>query len=136
VQTDRRAAREALRKGVRNCVLHIEPKRLAFRRSPNAPTVGEIIGLLLMDLDLLSSRSQDARGIMPEFATAFMNKRLARRLIERYGDRDLAAEFDRRFAVAQNVVTEDLIEFEPTLARIGLRLRELQATLSSTVADP
>lgn len=136
VQTGRRAALQALHEGVRNCLLQIEPKRLAYRRSPNAPTVGEMIGLLLMDLDLLSSRSQDARGILPEFATDFMNKRLARRLTERYKDRDLAAEFDRRFAVAQNLVSEDRIELEPTLARIGSRLGELEAALRSTGAAP
>lgn len=136
VETDRRAALKALHEGVRNCLSHIEPQRLACRQSPSAPTVGEIIGLLLMDLDLLSSRSQDARGVLPEFATEFMNKRLALRLTERFKDRDLAAEFDRRFAMAQDFLTGDRSEFEATLARIGWRLEELEAALSSPGTDP
>ena len=132
METDRRAALEALHEGIRECLVQIEPRRLAWRRSPTAPTVGELIGLLLMDLDLLSSRSQNGRGLLPEFATEFMNKRLARRLTERYKDRDLAAEFDRRFATAKNLVSEDRAELEPALARIGSRLGELEAALSST----
>jgi hypothetical protein len=88
-----------------------------------------------MDLDLLSSRSRNARGLMPEFATEFMNKRLARRLTDRYKDRDLAAEFDRRFAVAHTLVTEDLAELEPAFSRLRSRLGELEAALSSRGAD-
>jgi len=136
VQTDFRAILEALHKGIRQCLLQIEPQRLAWRRTANAPTVGELIGLLLMDLDLLSSPAPDGRGFLPEFATEFINKRLARKLIERYKDRDLAAEFDRRFAVAQSLVTQDRAELESALGRIGSRLVELEAALSPTGANP
>jgi len=136
VQTDFRAVLEALHKGIRKCLLQIEPQRLAWQRTSNAPTVGELIGLLLMDLDLLSSPSAKGLGFLPEFATEFINKRLARRLIQRYKDRDLAAEFDRRFAVAQSLVTQDPAELESALGRIGSRLGELEAALSPTGADP
>ena len=136
MQTDARAVLEALHKGIRKCLLQVEPQRLACQRNANAPTVGELIGLLLMDLDLLSSPSANGRGFLPEFATEFIDKRLARRLIDRYKDRDLTAEFDRRFAVAQGLVTQDRAELESALGRIGSRLRELEAALSPTGADP
>jgi|SRR5437879_10052230 len=135
MQTDRRAALEALHGGIRECLLQVEPKRLAWRRTPNAPTVAEFIGLLLMDLDLLSSRPQNGRGFLPDFAMEFVNKRLARRLTERYKDRDLLAEFDRRFDAAQHLVTENRPELEAALGRLGSRLRELEAALSSSGAD-
>lgn len=135
MQTDFQAALEALHKGTRKCLLQIEAQRLVWRRTPNAPTVGELIGLLLMDLDLPSSPSANGLGFLPEFATEFINKRLARRLIERYKDRDLAAEFDRRFAVAQSLVTQNRAELESALGRIESRLGELEAALSSTGAD-
>jgi len=135
VQTDFNASLEALHKGIQTCLQQIEPQRLAWRRTPNQPTVGELIGLLLMDLDLLSSPS-DGHGLLPEFATEFINKRLARRLIERYRERDLAAEFDRRFAVARSLITQNRAELESALGRIGSRLEELQAALTSTGADP
>ncbi|TMB93266.1 MAG: hypothetical protein E6J40_15430 [Chloroflexi bacterium] len=118
------------------CLLQIEPERLAWRRTAKAATVGELIGLLLMDLDLLSSPSANGLGFLPEFAMEFINKRLARRLIERYKDGDLAAEFDRRFAVARSLVTQDRAELESALGRIGSRLGELEAALSSAGEDP
>lgn len=130
VHTDRRAALEALHKGVRDCLPRVEPTRLAWRRSRNSPTVAELIGLLLMDLDLLSSRPLSDRDSLPEFATEFMNKRLARRLAERHRYRDLAVEFDRRFAAAKNLVTADQAEFAPILGRLRSRLEELDATLN------
>ena|SRR5437660_752343 len=135
MQTDFRAVLETLHKGIRKCLLQIEPERLAWRRTANAATVGELIGLLLMDLDLLSSPSTNGLGFLPEFAMEFINKRLARRLIERYKDGDLAAEFDRRFTVARSLVTQDRAELESALGRIGSRLGELEAALSRAGAD-
>ena len=63
-----------------------------------------------------------------------MNKRLARRLTERYKDRDLVGEFDRRFAIAQSMAGKDRAELEPAIGRIRSRLKELEAVLSSTDA--
>ena len=123
MQTGRRSALEALHERIRTCLLGVEPKVLTWRSSPNAPTVAELVGLLLMDLDLLSSHSPKDQACLPEFATEFMNKRLARRLAERYKDRDLVAEIDRRFAIAQSVAGEDRAELEPVMAGYGRGLR-------------
>ena len=92
MQTERRAALEALHERIRSCLVDVEPKVLSWRSSPGAPTVAELVGLLLMDLDLLSSHSSRDQAFLPEFATEFMNKRLARRLSERYKDRDLVED--------------------------------------------
>ena len=134
MQTGRRSALEALHERIRTCLLGVEPKVLTWRSSPNAPTVAELVGLLLMDLDLLSSHSPREQAFLPEFATEFMNKRLARRLTERYKDRDLVGEFDRRFAIAQSMTGKDRAELEPAIGRIRSRLKELEAVLSSTDA--
>ena len=130
MQTERRAALEALHERIRRCLVDVEPKVLTRRSSP----IAELVGRLLMDLDLLSSHSPKDQACLPEFATEFMNKRLARRLAERYKDRDLVAEIDRRFAIAQSVAGEDRAELEPVMGRIRSRLKELEAALSSTDA--
>ena len=129
MQTDRRAAIEALQKDACECLPRAHSGRLAWRRSSTSPTVGELIGLLLMDLDLLGSQRGSGWGSPPEYATEFMNKRLARRLANRYRGRDLVAEFDRRFAAAIRP-DSDGEEVAPVLARMRASLDELQASLT------
>lgn len=134
VQTGRSAALGVLRYEVRACLERLDGVGLSLRHGPSGLQVGELIGLLLMDLDLLSSRPASGRSRPPEFASEFMDKRLARRLAERYKDRDLAAEVDRRFVVAQRFADQGGPEREPVLARIRSRSEALRSAVAAAEA--
>jgi hypothetical protein len=133
VQADRRDELEALQEGVQAILALMEPDCLAWRPAPSGSTAGEIVGLMLLDLDQLSSRPQTGRYPLPGFATEFIHKRLARRLADRYLVSGLEGEFDRRFAAARNVLiggagAEGL---DPILERLKVRVTDLKAALTS-----
>ena len=124
---------EILHEDVRQAVSMVQPERLTWRPVAKGPTVAELMGLLLLDLDGLSSGPQNGRYPLPPFATEYMNKRLARRLTDRYPLQDLQAEFDRRFAAARDAVVEgrDGDALETVVERMDVRLTEIRSALRS-----
>ena len=97
-------------------------------------SIGELLGLILIDLDRLSSRDPSAPA---PFAVAFMDKRLARRLAVKYPPEALGDEIDRRFA-AVTATTESGTEpqFGRRLEKLNDRLGELSSALKRQRRSP
>ena len=130
VQTDRYLELTAVQDGLRKVLPLIDRDRLGARARPDKPTVGELIALALLELDRLSSDRQVRTRALPTFANDFLNRRLARRLMDRYSVQDLAAEFDRRFATALKAISQATGDdgLDPVLERLRATLAELEST--------
>ena len=101
-------------------------------RGAEGLTVGELLGLILIDLDRLSSREAVAEEAPADFAVEYMDRRLARRLAEKYSFEAVGQEIDRRFAsaIAGGDGARDPA-LRPLLARLEHRLAELTAALKA-----
>jgi hypothetical protein len=93
-------------------------------------SVRDVIGLLLMDLDRLGSTASFRSEGVPDYASTFMDRRLAGRLTARYQLEKIAAEANRRFAKARATAPDRLTpEYEEALARITVLYRELGSAI-------
>jgi hypothetical protein len=70
----------------------------SIRSKPNSyePTLAEFLALAVLELDRIDSGARVESVPVPPFASDFLNRRLSRRLLERYQGLELAAEFERR----------------------------------------
>lgn len=69
---------------------------LAVRPNSYEPTLAESIAMALLELDRIAGPSET----LPPFASDFLNRRLAKRLLVRYPAEQLAVEFNRRLTGA------------------------------------
>jgi hypothetical protein len=121
----------ALRRQCRRLLSRIRPGQVEWS-GPDGQTIGELIGLVLIDLDRLSSRDRIRENAPAPFAVEFMDKRLARRLAAKYSLDVVAVEIDRRFAaaIALGPALRDA-SFGQVLTRLESRLVELATVLAA-----
>jgi hypothetical protein len=119
----------ALRRQCRRLLSRIKPGQVDWP-GPNRHSVEELIGLVLIDLDRLSSRDRIREKAPAPFAVEFMDKRLARRLSAKYPVEAAGVEIDRRFAAAivLGPGTRDA-SFGQVLTRLESRVVELATAL-------
>lgn len=85
-----------LGRSVRARLDKVDQKALALRPNSFEPTIAESIAMALLELERVEAEA------LPSFASEFLNRRLMRRLIERYPAGALTVELDRRLTVALN----------------------------------
>lgn len=87
-----------LGQSVRALLLRQHPESLLARPNSYEPTVAESVAMVLLELDRIAAGSPTGAASLPPFASEFLNRRLARRLLARYPAAQLASEFERRLA--------------------------------------
>jgi len=93
-------------------------------------SVRDVTGLVLIDLDRLASASGFRREVVPGYAAAFLDRRLAGRWTARYDVETVAAEAERRFVKARaSAPDRATAEYERALARIGVHCRNLVSAI-------
>ena len=97
-----------------------------LQHKPNSyePTAAESLALALLELDRIASETRPQPGQLPSFASDFLNRKLTRRLLDRYRGRALAAEFERRLGDVLERLGDG-----PPLDRVHRLLTELELAL-------
>ena len=96
VGSDRYNQVEALARDVQDLLHRIGPESLQLKPNSYEPTVAESLALALLELDRITSEPRSELGAVPTFASDFLNRRLSKRLLDRYHGPDLSVEFERR----------------------------------------
>ena len=109
----------------------LDPRSLLLKPNPYEPTIAGSIALALLELDRIASEVRIESGPLPGFARDFLNRRLSRRLLERYHGQELPAEFERRLHdVIERLTNRRLVEKAgPALEQLHHLLIELEAAL-------
>jgi hypothetical protein len=131
VGSDRYQEVIALAKDVRELLQRLDPKGLKAKPNPYEPTAAESVALALLQLDRITSEGRIESGKVPTFAADFLNRRLSRRLLDRYHGADLPAEFERRMTDSLQRLADnrDAGRTGPDLERIHRLLTELESAL-------
>jgi hypothetical protein len=131
VGSDRYQEVDALAQTVSELLRRLDPGSLHLKPNSYEPTVAGSLALALLELDRIASAARIEPGPVPGFARDFLNRRLSRRLLERYHGRELPAEFERRLhAVIERLTNGRLVERAgPALEQIHHLLTELESTL-------
>ena len=129
--SDRYGEVQALARDVQGLLRRLDPKSLQLKPNSYEPTVGESLALALLGLDRIASDERVDLETAPTFATDYLNRRLSKRLLERYRGRDLPAEFERRLADVLRTLAKDgpARENAPALAWIHRFLIDLESVL-------
>lgn len=125
-----------LARDVRELLLQLDPKGLQLKPNSYEPTLAESVALALLELDRIASEARFEFGTLPIFARDFLNRRLSKRLLDRYQGADLAAEFERRLTDALQRLTNRGAgdRSGPALERIRCLLTDLESALSAATA--
>lgn len=109
----------------------LDPRSLQLKPNPYEPTVAGSIALALLELDRIASEARIDSGPVPGFARDFLNRRLSRRLLERYQGRELPTEFERRLRdVIERLTNGRLVASGgPALEQLDHLLTELETAL-------
>jgi hypothetical protein len=131
VGSDRYPEVNALARDVRELLLQLDPKGLQLKPNSYEPTVAESVALALLELDRIGSEARNEFGTLPLFASDFLNRRLSKRLLDRYHGADLAAEFERRITGALQRLTKSGVgdRSAPALERLHCLLTDLESAL-------
>jgi hypothetical protein len=121
----------ALADDVRELLHRLDPKGLKLKPNSYEPTAAESVALALLQLDRITSEARTESGMVPTFATDFLNRRLSRRLLDRYHGADLPAEFERRMTDSLQRLADNRSAGRtgPDLERIHHLLTELESAL-------
>ena len=128
--SDRYQEVKALAHDVADLLRRLDPRGLKTKPNSYEPTVAGTLALAMLELDRIASEARIAPGPLPAFATDFLNRRLSRRLLERYRGRELPQEFERRLHdVLERLANGRLVDRDGPLERIGNLLAELESAL-------
>lgn len=114
----------------------IGPEQLEWPAS-DGMSIRELLGLILIELDRLSSRRRPAGTEPAAFAVEFMDRQLASRLSAKYSAEVIGHEIDRRFAaaIATSEAAADSVS-KQGVNRLEGRLAELFAALKARRTSP
>lgn len=129
--SDRFQEVDALARDVRELLKRLDPQSLQLKPNSYEPTVAEFLALASLELDRIASEARAESGTLPTFASDFLNRRLSKRLLERYQGGELPSEFERRLNDVLQRLTQGRLSNGrgPALARIHRLLTELEAAL-------
>lgn len=120
-----------LAREVQELLLQLDRKGLQVKPNSYEPTVAESVALALLELDRIASEARFEFRTLPIFASDFLNRRLSKRLLDRYQGADLAAEFERRLTEALQRLTNSSAGGRSghALERIHRLLTDLESAL-------
>jgi len=118
---------QGLAERVEELLRHVDRRALRLKPNSAEPTVAESLALSMLELDRIASEHRvESRGT-PKFASDFLNRRLSRRLLERYPGLVLAAVFNRRLHEVLQLLASD--DGRQALGRLHSLLTDLEAAL-------
>lgn len=131
MERDRYKEVDALAQDVGELLRRLDPHSIQVKPNSYEPTVAESLALALVELDRIASGARIESGPLPTFARDFLNRRLSKRLLERYPGRELSAEFERRlYDVLERLANGRLVDKAgPALEHIHHLLAELESAL-------
>jgi hypothetical protein len=130
VGSDRYQEVKAQAHDVGDLLRRLDPRSLRMKPNSYEPTVAGSLALAILELDRIASEARIEPGPLPAFARDFLNRRLSRRLLERYHGRELPAEFERRLHdVLERLANGRMVNRDGPLERIRNLLTELESAL-------
>lgn len=131
VGRDRYQDVNALAQDVRELLRGLDPHSVQSKPNSYEPTIAESLALALLELDRITSEARIDSGLVPRFAIDFLNRRLSKRLLERYHGQELRTEFERRLhEVLERLANARLVDGPgAALDRIHQLLAELESAL-------
>ena len=111
----------------------LDPSQLQLKPNSYEPTAAESLALALLELDRIGSDTRPQARQLPAFASDFLNRKLTKRLLDRYRGRALAAEFERRLDDVLGRIGEGtgLNRVHDLLTDLELALLQRQSTQST-----